>query len=366
MRRVVTKELTAQLKKSLPAGRVDVLHISEAYGGGVQSAIDTYIRHSEGVRHQLFVRGRVGHDSGDTPDVEMIRVDASLLGFYAKAARHIRKAKPAVVHLHSSYAGLLRALPNIEASIVYSPHCFAFYRTEFPRILRSGFVGAEILLAQRRQVIAGVSPYETAVAQRFARSSGRTSVRYLPNISSVESEVARKAGASLRSNEPPTLVCVGRISRQKDPDFLAKTLEQYGSAIRCVWVGDGEPQLRGVLEKAGVHVTGWVTSQEAHDLISRADLYVHPAEWEGAPITLVDAAALGVPILVRGIPHLDGLGFVKAGVTPRDLADSIHRFFTDSAYRTRVSVQTIETLSVHSSTAQRRALSALYRRKQGN
>ncbi|WP_175420506.1 glycosyltransferase [Rhodococcus sp. SGAir0479] len=161
-------------------------------------------------------------------------------------------------------------------------------------------------------------------------------------------------------NQIPTLVCVGRISRQKDPQFLAQALQNVGSPVRCIWVGDGEAQLRQVLEDAGVYVTGWVTSREAHDHISSADLFVHSAEWEGAPMTLVDAAALGVPILVRGIPHLDGLGFAKGGTTPRELGSSIQRFFSEPDYRTQVSGQAIESLSVHSSGAQRRALAALY------
>ena len=338
--------------------RIDVLHVSEAYGGGVQSAVNTYIRHTPELRHQLFIRGRLAHHNGEENPVESFHVEGSIYRFMASAARHINETNPHVVHLHSSYAGLLRGLPGIKANFVYSPHCFSFYRSDFHRLLRALYYCTEQLLSQRIQTIAAVSPHEAGIAARMTR---RGSVRYLPNISGSHATGAAVRPKAREVDGGPAIVCVGRISKQKDPEFLAQCLQFVDSPVRCVWVGDGDVRLRKALEQAGVFVTGWVSSEAAQKYIAEADLFLHTAEWEGAPITLVDAAAIGVPVIVRSIQHLEGLGFTGGGQTPIELAATVNKFLLDESFRNDVAARTRETAAVHSSTAQRRALLALYK-----
>jgi hypothetical protein len=156
------------------------------------------------------------------------------------------------------------------------------------------------------------------------------------------------------------IVTVGRITPQKDPGFFAETVAAVRTDADWRWIGDGDPEMRRLLEAAGVEVAGWMKNCDVLRSIADADLYLHSARWEGAPVTLVEAAAIGTPVLARSITCLEGLGFQLAGCTPVDSAATIDRFFTDSAFRISTTVATKESAALHHPTVQRAVLDQLY------
>ncbi|WP_241665747.1 glycosyltransferase [Prescottella subtropica] len=338
--------------------RLDVLHVSEAYGGGVQTAINRYIENSPFCSHAMFVRVRDAHDVGQLPDVEVVRMQGSMPRFVRTARRVIRERRPRVVHLHSSFAGTLRAFDFPDVKVVYTPHSYAFLREDVHPAVRAGYLGAEYLLSRRSgHVIAAISPHEAAAASRL--TTGRSSVSYLPNV-------AGDVGDGCRSVSVPApgrtqVVTVGRISAQKDPGFLANVVRLVDDpSIEWTWIGDGDEPMKRELVSAGVSVTGWIPNAEVLERMSRADLYLHPARWEGAPMTLLEATALGTPVLVREVDTLRGLGFASAGVEAADVAAAVTRFAHDPDSRESVRRRAAESVTVHSAAAQRRALAHLY------
>ncbi|NKS18709.1 glycosyltransferase [Rhodococcus hoagii] len=337
--------------------RPDVLHVSEAYGGGVQTAVSRYIENSRALRHELFVRVRHEHDVGEIPDVEFTGLDGSMAKFIMSARRAIREKRPRVLHLHSSFAGVLRAFHYPDVKVVYTPHSYSFLRADISPLVRAGYLGAEYLLSRSPHTIAAISPHEAATAARLI--SGRASVTYLPNAAGDVSRslAVRERGYSARLQ----VVTVGRISAQKDPSFLARVVERVGDpSITWTWIGDGEATLKQELIDAGVNVTGWLPNGEALKLMAEADLYFHPARWEGAPMTLLEAVSLGTPVLTREIETLGGLGFAAAGVDPDGAATAIRRFAQDADYRAAVETTSARSLDIHSSSVQGRALSYVY------
>ncbi|NIL74764.1 hypothetical protein RhoFasB10_00853 [Rhodococcus sp. B10] len=338
--------------------RADVLHISEAYGGGVQSAISRYIENSPSLVHQVLVRTRSEHDIAEPCGAESISYNGSLAGFIRAARAHILRTKPNAIHLHSSFAGLLRLFdfgPDIK--VVYTPHAYAFLRRDSSGAARSAYRAIETVLSRRAQTIAAISPFEAASAARMAGPS--TEVTYLPNV---VPDAALVPPSDHGPDGRPEVVMAGRISAQKDPLFFAEVARASHSNVRWTWVGDGDADMREVLEQAGVVITGWVPSDLVKKHIAAADLYLHSAEWEGAPITLLEAAAVGTPILARGIDALEGLGFPLTRNCPRAAADAVDRFFSDGAYRHRAQRETRESVAVHSPAVQSLALDTLYRR----
>ena len=112
-----------------------VLHVSEAFGGGIISAVAHFARLTSGQFESVLVARRRGaHDTGDelrAAFAEIIEHDGDLLSFTRSVRRVVRERRPAVVHLHSTWAGALGriALPR-RGHIVYSPYCFAFERRD--------------------------------------------------------------------------------------------------------------------------------------------------------------------------------------------------------------------------------------------
>jgi glycosyltransferase involved in cell wall biosynthesis len=118
----------------------------------------------------------------------------------------------------------------------------------------------------------------------------------------------------------PRLVCVGRLCEQKGQMLLIEAMRRLfdrGTRFDLVIAGDGE--MRGELEelvdryklRAHVRITGWINGDQVKEEISAARALVLPSFSEGLPVVLMEAMALGRPVIstyVAGIPEL-----VKSG-----------------------------------------------------
>lgn len=123
--------------------------------------------------------------------------------------------------------------------------------------------------------------------------------------------------------QPPTslpetshFVCIGRLCPAKGQLLLVEAVAQLiaeGVDLRLTLVGDGE--LRPALETAIataqlekiVTITGWVSSSHIRDYLLDAKIKVLPSFAEGLPVVLMEALALGRPVIstyIAGIPEL--------------------------------------------------------------
>ena len=114
----------------------------------------------------------------------------------------------------------------------------------------------------------------------------------------------------------PRMVCIGRLSGQKGQLVLlqaAAVLKREGVPFQLVLAGDGE--MRGVIEAAiaqlglGQHVsiTGWIDAPRVREELLAARAMVLPSFAEGLPVVVMEAMALGRPVLttyIAGIPEL--------------------------------------------------------------
>jgi colanic acid/amylovoran biosynthesis glycosyltransferase len=129
-------------------------------------------------------------------------------------------------------------------------------------------------------------------------------------------EAAYFAAAVSPALGAPRLVCVGRLCEQKGQLLLieaAQRLEAQVGHFELVLVGDGE--MRGEIEglimrynlQAKVRITGRVSSEQLRNEILAARALVLPSFAEGLPMVIMEAMALGRPIIstfVAGIPEL--------------------------------------------------------------
>ena len=112
------------------------------------------------------------------------------------------------------------------------------------------------------------------------------------------------------------LVCVGRICEQKGQLLLVaavKSLIDKGISIELVLAGDGEmrAEVEAMIATTGlgakVRITGWISSDQVREEILAARALVLPSFAEGLPVVLMEAMALGRPVIstfVAGIPEL--------------------------------------------------------------
>jgi len=308
-----------------------IIHVTESYGGGVASAIDSYVDSAVDFEHHLVAsfRERDFQDSGELNRFSSVaQVSRSIFGFRRGLRAAIKRIRPDWLHVHSSFAGVYtRILPlTREVRIAYTPHCYAFERLDISPFARKTYRLIEKALSVRTDLVLGCSVREVQLAKTL---NGSMSAVLLPNRATLSTNSATmKVGNSERpAREQRTVVALGRLAPQKDPAFFAEFVVQLRKSVdtRAVWIGGGDETERRRLEDAGIIVTGWLPRSVASQRLAEADLYVHTARWEGFPLAVLEANDLDVPIVSRGLPYLGDIASEVRGDSPKMLATSAER-----------------------------------------
>lgn len=149
-------------------------------------------------------------------------------------------------------------------------------------------------------------------------------------------------------NHFPTVLAVGRLSSEKGFDVLIDAiaiLKEKDRPHKLVLVGDGP--LRALLaekaKKAGVtdfvEFTGELEPQAVSKHLHQADSFCLPSFSEGLPISIMEAMAVGVPVVttwVAGIPELAESGVTALTVPPARadaIAEALHELAEDESLR---------------------------------
>jgi colanic acid/amylovoran biosynthesis glycosyltransferase len=114
----------------------------------------------------------------------------------------------------------------------------------------------------------------------------------------------------------PRLVCVGRLDAKKAQILLVRAvrrLRDAGTHCEIVLVGDGpyrkhvEEAIRHARLENAISVVGWASGQEVKTQMMSARGMVLPSFSENLPVVIMEAMALGRPVIstyVAGIPEL--------------------------------------------------------------
>ncbi len=163
-----------------------------------------------------------------------------------------------------------------------------------------------------------------------------------------------RRASSNRTPGPVQVVAVGRLSPEKGHAGLLEAITMVrnrGIAVALTIVGDGpeSDSLAAQVEYLGlgsiVNFRGRQDEQSALTSIAAADMLVLSSFMEGLPVVLMEAMALGVPVVatrVAGIPELvrdkvSGLLFDPADWVA--LADAIATLAIDPALREHLAIE---------------------------
>jgi glycogen(starch) synthase len=129
---------------------------------------------------------------------------------------------------------------------------------------------------------------------------------------------------------PPTLLCLGRLQKQKGFDLAltaVASINQRFPDLRLVMAGDGpertqlEQQVSKLHLKDAVKFIGWVSPEEVPALINTATVILMPSRWEGLPSVALQASVMARPIVaarVGGLPEIVLDGYTGLLIPPED------------------------------------------------
>jgi glycosyltransferase involved in cell wall biosynthesis len=95
------------------------------------------------------------------------------------------------------------------------------------------------------------------------------------------------------------------------------------------------------------------------DKLRTAQVYLHTAAWEGAPVALLEAAASGLAVVARDIPAISSLDVPLRRSTPHELAELVLSL-RKPARLARARRETYSWLETHDPQEQVAALNSVY------
>jgi glycosyltransferase involved in cell wall biosynthesis len=306
-----------------------VLQVTEAAGGGVRRHLQRLAPELRRLHVELDLLVGIGRaEPGLDADLADYREQGcrtavfrgsgtvgALCGGIPALRRALRDWRPDVVHLHATRAGLFgrlgrraRQLP----ALVYSPHAFVFQAHESPW-LRWLVWRLERRLARVTDAFACVSAAEREIALT-ALAVEPDRIRVIENGLEAGFAEALLPRAAVRAawgiSPADTLIGLcGRLVAQKDPATLLRGLalcRQRFPHLRLAVCGSGPlaASLHRLAGRLGLNEimrwNGFVPDLPRR--MSGFDLLVLPSRYEGLSYTLLEALAVGVPVLAADIP----------------------------------------------------------------
>nr|WP_166554801.1 MULTISPECIES: glycosyltransferase [unclassified Pseudomonas] len=231
----------------------------------------------------------------------------SLLRFAWRLSQVLLKEKPDVVHLHSTFSGVIGRVvcvllrPWRKPKIVYCPHAFSFLMESSPT-KQKVYAWIERVLQKVTDVIICVSQYELDKAARFGIERKRMKLIY--NGIHHKDDAPKSAGA-----EPIHLLFVGRLDYQKGFDVLLKAYAKVNrNDLKLTVVGSAVNEDSVECPPMdSVEYLPWVTPSEVQALYQKADALIVPSRWEGFAMVPLEGMAMGLPVIASNCTSLPEL-----------------------------------------------------------
>jgi glycosyltransferase involved in cell wall biosynthesis len=238
----------------------------------------------------------------------------------AESIKLIRALRPDLVHCHTTKAGLVGRLAarlvNVPAVFTAHTWCFSEGTSLAWRALGRP---AETFAALCSKKIITVSEANrtAAITRKIARADKFITV----HNGGADTHHRARPG----SGNPPRIMMVARLAAQKNQTLLVETVAKLKRPVILTLIGDGplRPQAAQAAAACPAHIKVEFLGQrrDIPELLAQADLFVLSTNWEGFPISILEAMRAGLPVIstdVNGVSEAVDDGETGFLVSPRD------------------------------------------------
>ena len=237
----------------------------------------------------------------DSQKFDVVHTHGGTAGFWGRLVAASSKKRPAIIH---TYHGLhYLNISGLGIKLIAQK----IKRYIFSKI-------DQFLLNYTDQIICVCrSDYEKAIAAKVATPS-KTSIVYNGiEIDQFSKPLDKESARRIFNIAPNEFVFgnVGRLHEQKGHKYLLEAFAKVTDRARLLIIGDGDlrQELVALAEKLQIcdRIVFLGGRSDVREFLSAIDVFVMPSLWEGQPIALLEALAIGKPCIatsVDGIPEI--------------------------------------------------------------
>jgi glycosyltransferase involved in cell wall biosynthesis len=210
------------------------------------------------------------------------------------------------VHLHSSKSGFLGRVACKFArinNVIYTPNGAPFLSTT--KMLSTKVFA---LFEKVANVFGGKVVCCSKSEQRAYEKLGIQAITINNGVPMSDMAISR----TLREKNKFRIANCARITDQKNPALFNEIASSLADVkqLEFVWIGDGE--YRDILDSRNIVISGWVSEEEAHELLKTCDVFLSTSNFEGLSFSVLEALRSKKPVLLRNcVGNLDA---VKKGI----------------------------------------------------
>ncbi len=304
-------------------GLMKILHAAETIKGGVATVMRTLaLAQSDENTVRCLVPADQAKEMAPFRSVRTFsrsgRNLSSILSFGWNFTKAVVTFRPHVVHLHSTFAGVIGRIllvflwPVVRPKVVYMPHGWAFIMDGSHR-KKNLYATIERILYPFTSKVICVSQYEADEARRFGLPTHKTVVIYNGTPTITAEDIPNPYNTKLLN-----LLFVGRLDFQKGFDVMLDAMERLAknpdaAHIHLTVVGEGDSSKVKISEPANMTSMGWLSLEKLIPFFAHADVVVVPSRWEGFSMVPLEAMSYGVPVVASNISSLPEV--VESGKT---------------------------------------------------
>jgi len=284
-------------------------------------------------------------DKAPNLDRITIRRVISLIILFFFGFKYLRRLKPEVIHSHSADLGFFISFParlyhipvvNTCHGVTFPDKQYSFIKrfAEFFFLKHAGF--KKIIVVDKNNL------------EVFEEAKIKNGI-YIPNGVDIGRFDKEKSGR--KNIQKIKFLFIGRLEEQKGCRYLihaAKILIEKTKNFKILLVGNGSQ--RKMLDnltkenRLGSYVTllGRVGDDELRELYCMSDVFILPSLWEGLPLTLLEAWAARLPVIITdvcGVPDVCEDRETALIIRPKDpenIAEAMLRLIEDEELRRRL------------------------------
>jgi glycosyltransferase involved in cell wall biosynthesis len=266
----------------------------------------------------LVLDSVVDHPFSIDDDVNLISLDASRTATSLPfLIRYLRSYNPDVLFSHMDHANIISILSSLisqaDTNVISTVQNYTSSnaKTRSRIIYNTTIILAKMLYPYSNKVVAVSRSVKKDLIDNIGIADQKVEVIHNPVFTKGITEKAKKdvdhAWFSKESNVP-VITAIGRLNTQKDFPTLIKAFKILRDSRECRLLILGEGEERDSLEElikenglcSDISLPGYVENPYAY--LSQSSLFVLSSRWEGLPTVIIEALAVGTPVVSTDCP----------------------------------------------------------------